>query len=136
MGFLEGIEKLINEHGSSAILRERLLLASEQFAALERQVADLLTKVQTLETKIVKLESEKKSLELDNVKLQEQLKEVEKRMSHVSNPKGYACDHCGSQNLKRTGNVPDPTFGDLGVKMAVFTCNDCNQQSRFSENPR
>ena len=39
MGIFDSIEKLITEHGSAAIIRERLALASDQYAALERQLA-------------------------------------------------------------------------------------------------
>lgn len=45
----------------------------------------------------------------------------------------YVCDHCGSSNLRRTGNRPDPTFGNLGVKQAVFVCEDCGKESAFQQ---
>jgi predicted nuclease with TOPRIM domain len=41
MPLFENIEKLINEHGSAAILRERLLLASDKYAALEAKTTQL-----------------------------------------------------------------------------------------------
>jgi hypothetical protein len=41
MGFLDGIEKLITEHGSAAVLSQQLSFAKDQFAYLERQVSDL-----------------------------------------------------------------------------------------------
>ena len=41
MTLFEGIEKLINEHGSAAILHERLSLAAEKYAALESQIEQL-----------------------------------------------------------------------------------------------
>ena len=41
MGFLDSIERLINEHGSAVVLRERILLANDQYAQLERKVAEL-----------------------------------------------------------------------------------------------
>jgi len=122
MGFLDSIERLITEHGSAAILRERISLANDQYALLEKKVSDL--------------QSENECLKLDNSKLQEQIKNLENRVTRNSNPKGYVCDHCGSPQLKRTGSRPDPTFGDLGAKEALFVCLDCNQQSAFSENPR
>lgn len=39
--FLSEIERLINEHGSATVLRERLALANDQFVLLERKVAQL-----------------------------------------------------------------------------------------------
>lgn len=41
MGLLDGFEKLINEHGSAAILKERIELANDKYAALERKAAEL-----------------------------------------------------------------------------------------------
>ncbi len=37
MGLLDGIEKLINEHGSVVILKERIALAAEQYSTLEAE---------------------------------------------------------------------------------------------------
>ena len=47
-------------------------------------------------------------------------------------PAGYVCDHCGSRALTRTGSRPDPTFGPLGIKQAVFRCGQCGQESAFT----
>ena len=41
MGLLDSIEKLITEHGSAAILRERIALANDQHAALQKKAASL-----------------------------------------------------------------------------------------------
>jgi hypothetical protein len=60
MGMLDGIEKLINEHGSSAILKERIDFAKDQYAALERQVRESLESIAVLR---VKLEMESSQLE-------------------------------------------------------------------------
>ena len=38
MGLLDGLEKLITEHGSAAILRERIQLANDKYADLERKL--------------------------------------------------------------------------------------------------
>lgn len=37
MGFLDGLEKLINEHGSAVILKERIALANDKYAVLEAE---------------------------------------------------------------------------------------------------
>jgi hypothetical protein len=50
MGPFEAIEKLVNEHGSAAVLKERIELAKDQYAALERQVADLTKKLEIVES--------------------------------------------------------------------------------------
>jgi len=114
MDIFGGIEKLITEHGSAAILRERIGLAAQQYAILEKENASLKLRIANLEAKNTKLQGQARSL------------------SSSSNPSGYVCDHCGSSDLKRTGNRPDPTFGDMGVKQALFSCNSCGKQSAFT----
>lgn len=61
---LQLFKDLINEHGSSDILRERLLLASDQYSALEK------------ENVILKLENE--NLKIENNKLSEKITVYEK----------------------------------------------------------
>ena len=46
---LDMLEKLITEHGSSAILRERLELFSDKYSALEKQITQLHEKNKVLE---------------------------------------------------------------------------------------
>ena len=41
MGILDNIQTLINEHGSSTILRERLSLLKDQIVILEKENTDL-----------------------------------------------------------------------------------------------
>jgi len=53
-----------------------------------------------------------------------------------SNPDGYHCDHCGSQQLKRIGNRADPMFAEVGIKQAVFSCLSCGKESAFTQEPR
>jgi len=62
--------------------------------------------------------------------LEARIAELERRTSQTSCE--YVCDHCGSPELKRTGSRPDPTFGPLGVKQAVFVCNSCGKESFFT----
>jgi len=73
--------------------------------------------------------------QLDNRQLQEQVVSIAVKNSHNTNPHGYVCDHCGSQRLKRTGSKPDPTFGPLGIKQAIFNCEECGKDSGFTQNP-
>lgn len=123
MGLLDGIEKLITEHGSAAILRERIALAREQYAALEKKTSEL--------------QAENERLESSSAKLQEHIRELEQQLSqvHSGNPSAYVCDHCGSPRLKRIGNRLDPTFSELGIKQAVFSCTECGKESAFTQTP-
>lgn len=113
MDIFGSIEKLITEHGSAVILRERIGLAEQQYAALEKENVALRQRVSDLEAK--------------NERLEDQARKFSR-----SNPTGYSCDHCGSTDLRRTGNRRDPTFGVLGVKQEVFSCNSCGEESAFT----
>ena len=126
MGFLDSIEKLINEHGSATILKERISLLNDQHAFVEKQAA-------ALQEQVTHLQSENERLKLDKEQLQQQIKTLQ--LSHSTNPHNYVCDHCGSNNLNRTGSRPDPTFGDLGIKEALFNCLSCGKQSAFTQQP-
>ena len=74
MGLLDGLEKLINEHGSASILKERIELANDKYAALERKLAEL-------EHQAEKLAREKQATELEAYKLREQVRELEQKLS-------------------------------------------------------
>src|SRR5687768_13251159 len=76
MSILGDIERLINEHGSAAILRERLALAKDEHAALEKRVA-------TLEKQNAELAGQNQRLELDNYKLKEKIGNLEKELGQV-----------------------------------------------------
>lgn len=128
MGFLDSLEKLINEHGSSVILKERISLLNDQHSFIEKQVI-------MLKEQVTNLTSENASLNLDKEQLQQQVKVLEKSKAHNQNPDNYSCDHCGSTDLNRTGNRPDPTFGRLGVKQSLFNCLSCGKQSAFTQQP-
>ena len=58
MGLLDGFEKLINEHGSATILKERIALANDKYSALEQ-------KLLACEAATIKLKSENETLRLD-----------------------------------------------------------------------
>jgi hypothetical protein len=64
MGLLDELEKLINEHGSAAILKERISLANDKYAALEEKNRILRAENDTLRTKRDKLVAQVHELEL------------------------------------------------------------------------
>lgn len=51
MGLLDAIERLITEHGSAAILKERLELAAQKYAELERQHGETQRRLEELESR-------------------------------------------------------------------------------------
>ena len=55
---LSEIERLINEHGSAAILKERLELANDQYTALERKLAETNERAKGLESEVARLRPE------------------------------------------------------------------------------
>jgi len=78
MGLLDGFEKLINEHGSAAILKERIALANDQYTALEK-------KSKESESRVTELESENKTLHLE---LEKAKAEIESLKGDVEKPDG------------------------------------------------
>ena len=127
MGLLDGLEKLINEHGSAVILKERISLANDKYSMLEE-------KNSMLEKKVEILESENQTFQLNLQQAKQKIRNLEEQLSkiHISNPDGYVCDHCGNPSLTRTGSRPDPTFGDLGIKQKLFSCDACGKESAFT----
>jgi len=123
MGLLEHFEKLINEHGSAAILREHLALVKSEHSALEGKNVNLQAEKDALQ-------SEVEQLRTDIASLRNQLNSLQTGIHS-----GYVCDHCGSPQLNRVGNRPDPTFGNLGIKQAIFLCLLCGKESAFTQNP-
>lgn len=65
MNIFDGIEKLITEHGSAAILNQQLAFAKERFAELERKVSELQTQTGRLEGQL-----ERERLDLQNSRME------------------------------------------------------------------
>ena len=116
------LEKLINEHGSSAILKERLGFVATQYAALERRNADL--------------EAQTKAQHAELEQLKVRAKDIEAQLQALTKSTGMlVCDHCGNSNLTRVGSRPDPVFGDLGAKLAIYRCGACQGETAIAINP-
>jgi regulator of replication initiation timing len=78
MNVFDGFEKLINEHGSAAILRDHLSLMKTQFAVLERENTKLTTENTELKAKIQTLETDNRNLKTENDKLKKKIGDYEK----------------------------------------------------------
>lgn len=131
MGIFSEIERLINERGSSAKLKERILFLKQKHAAFQEErithktkIAELGTQVRQLENEIMRIQEINKKLEFVNSQLKNQLD-----IFQYPDPEEHACGHCGSKQIKQTGSKPNPTFGDLGVKDAIFHCEDCEEET-------
>lgn len=137
MNIFSEIERLITEHGSASILKERIALLRDQFdvlksqkQVLEEEINILKAKIVTLEKEIQGLNEDNKNLEINNSNLQSQLDEL-----HSPNPSNQRCDECGSINVKRTGARPHKTFGKFGVKDILYTCSDCGKVTAVMTDP-
>ncbi len=75
MGLLDGLEKLINEHGSAIILKERIALANDKYSALEQKLSDC-------SAAKIKLESENEALRLDLEKATVEIQNLKKLFEH------------------------------------------------------
>ncbi|GJM05030.1 MAG: hypothetical protein DHS20C09_10210 [marine bacterium B5-7] len=79
MGIFGDIERLIDEHASPAILKERILLLRKKHAAFvseniahKTRIAELGTQVRQLKQEIAKLQEINEKLEFENSKLKNQ----------------------------------------------------------------
>ena len=135
MGLLDGFEKLINEHGSAAILKERIALANDKFAILESENTQLKVKVSILE-------AENAALKLDNEESQKQRRALEEKLSHISIPQEYV-EEAGALFKRRPNGEWDYTPYCPTCKTAMaqpkrdqpFVCGkkSCGQLASFSK---
>ena len=133
MGLLDGLEKLITEHGSASILKERIALANDKYAALEE-------KLSASELRVKNLESEKEALRLDNDKLKQQNRAFEEQLSHISTPQEYF-EESGALFKKRPDGEWDYTPYCPSCKTAMvqpkrhelYVCGNkkCGQRASF-----
>lgn len=126
---LGGLVASLGNVQSATVLKERLALAQDQAALVVRELADT-------QAKLAQALDERAAAQAQAQRLQTQLQALEHRYGPQANPKGYRCDGCGSARLSPAGAKPDPVFGDLGAKLALYRCADCSAVSEFAESPR
>ena len=83
MGLLDGFEKLINEHGSAAILKERISLAEDKYAALEQKLVASTLRAETAELRVNNLESENQRLNIDLERAKIEIQNLKKLTEQV-----------------------------------------------------
>ena len=119
MGLLEGIEKLITEHGSAGILRERIALAEQNYAALQSERDNLKSENQVLRRQLDQAIQEiggLKSLEEDDVVIH---RGIEFRRGHKTAGRWLAfCPVC-----QMPMRAIEPRFG--------VVCPKCKSHSPF-----
>lgn len=109
MGLLDGLEKLINEHGSAVILKERIALANDKYAALEKKLSDS-------ELKTKQLETEKQSIELENFKLKEKVRNLEQQ---INENQGQRLEDIREKILTALSSVQETTSGRIAVMLGI-----------------
>jgi predicted RNase H-like nuclease (RuvC/YqgF family) len=129
MSIFNEIERLINEEGSSAKLKERILLLKKKHAAFVSENIVHKTKISELGTQVRQLKNEITKLQEINEKLKFDISQLTDKIDSFQHTgaKDHVCNHCGSSRLKRTGNRPNKRFGRLGVKDTLFQCEDCGK---------
>jgi outer membrane murein-binding lipoprotein Lpp len=101
MGIFDGIEKLINEHGSAKILGERLLLAKDQNAAQEKRISELDAQFKQAQTDIATLRLQLQSCQEENERTKQEIQKIK------------YCECCPPgerQPLSRTGGTSKRDF--------------------------
>lgn len=126
MDIFDEIDKLLSERSTTAELKKRVLLLKEQFAALGAQVSIYRNQTKALMEEIANLKMENKNIKFENSKLCEKMEKF-----HNSNHRVYTCEHCGSTKMKMIGKPHNRIFEDLGVKDAIFICEECGKESAF-----
>jgi hypothetical protein len=125
---LGGLVSALGNVQSAAVLRERLALASDQAALLVAELGDI-------KAELAQALSERSAAIDEAERLKAKLQALEQRDAANANPKGYRCDGCGGGALRRKGAKPDPVFGSLGAKLALYACDACGAVSEFAEDP-
>jgi hypothetical protein len=82
----EQLQKLINEHGSAAILRDHLALFKDQVLLLEKENTRLITENVDLAAKVTVLQSEKEVLETKANNLTKDNKELRGKIQEYEHP--------------------------------------------------
>lgn len=116
MGFLDSIERLINEHGSAAILKERITLLNQQHAAVVSENSILKT-----ENKVLKFENNNFLEQVGNFKKQNEL------YKHIDSSKFTMQWGCLKFENDQTLYCPSCFF----VKQRKIPTSRVNSSSRF-----
>ena len=138
MNIFAEIERLITEHGSAAILKERVAFLRDQFDVLtsennvlKEEIKSIKFNTTSLEKQIQGLNKDNKNLEINNSNLESQLNDL-----HTGNPEKHSCDHCGSSRLKRSGSKVIKKLAGIPIKGAIYICEECGKESAFTIIPK
>ena len=109
MGLLDGFEKLINEHGSAVILKERIALAEDKYTALEQKLSEC-------EAAKIKFHSENVALRLDLEKASVEIQNLKKLTEKAH---GNRLEEVKEQLLQLLANHPNVADSQLARGMEI-----------------
>lgn len=139
MKLFEGLEKLINEHGSSTILKERIALANDKFSALETEMQKAMSEKDSLASEVDKLNNILEYQDQKIRKLEQQLSnlaETSKKFTEIRGikirnlPAGKFeeeisyCFHCESP-LSSTHRTKNLECSKCGYKTSIQARHLC-----------
>ena len=78
-------ERLINERGSAAIMKERLSMANDQYAALERRLADAMAAEKDAHSLLKSAELKASNAEAEKLKLELELQRISIELEKLKN---------------------------------------------------
>lgn len=113
MDIFSAIDKLITEHGSASIMKERLELLRDQFALLKEQMA-LLEKNNGI------LTEENMTLKKENELFKTKL------AKYTESPYGI-CPYCQQPSVKLDHMAPHHEF-DFAIDVYSFKCENCGKE--------
>jgi|GEM_PF-3478700 len=128
MNPFSGIEKLINEHGSAVILKERLDLAKDKYDMLEKEKNALAIEVEKLHKMIEAQEEKIQYLEKSLSKIEQENEnfidvhgvKIKRLGENIFDERVAYCFHCGTP-------LSAPS------KMAILTCSKCGYKSSIQK---
>lgn len=129
MGLLDGFEKLINEHGSAVILKERIALANDKYAALEQKLV-------ASSLRVSELESENQSLHADLEKAKVEIQNL-KALSEKAH--GNSLDEIEEKILVALSNHEELDAGQIsrllgiGAQIATFHLDELQQKKMVAD---
>ena len=118
MPILDEITKLIDEHGSANILRERVALAKDQQAAQEKRVSLLTIEIDQAKTEIARLRSDLEQCQKENREMKEQAKDAP--------PKYPKCPNCSTS--ARAFFMRPMSPDEKAITSHEYTCPKCNYE--------
>ncbi|MFA5252096.1 MAG: hypothetical protein WC454_05885 [Phycisphaerae bacterium] len=93
-------------------------------AVLRERLVDKESYIATLEAENAVLKEKNAVLEMENAELKADLQNIESNKT----VHGDICPYCQQPKGKLLNILPDSTFGDLGLNIHYYKCDDCGKE--------